>query len=81
MQKDSKTKRGAIISAALIILFASFFICLLAFISIKYSSGIFNWFLYMYIALEAAVIAGVLLALRQRLKEINENKNKEYEKY
>ncbi|MEE0517570.1 MAG: hypothetical protein DBY08_04185 [Clostridiales bacterium] len=81
MRKGSETKRGAIISAAVIILFVSFFICLLAFISIKYSMGIFKWFLYVYIALEAAVIAGVLFSLRQRLKEIKKNKNKEYEQY
>ena len=80
-QKDSKTKMGSVISAALIIAFASVLIGFFAFILINCRYKIVTFLLSMYIIVGIAVIAGVLFSLRQRLKEINRGEEKESQKY
>ncbi len=80
-QKDSKTKMGSVISAALIITFASVLIGFFAFILINCRYKIVTFLLSMYIIVGIAVIAGVLFSLRQRLKEINRGEEKESQKY
>lgn len=80
-QKDSKTKMGSVISAALIITFASVLIGFFAFILINCRYKIATFLLSMYIIVGIAVIAGVLFSLRQRLKEINRGEEKESQKY
>ncbi len=80
-QKDSKTKMGSVISAALIITFASVLIGFFAFILINCRYKIVTFLLSMYIIVVIAVIAGVLFSLRQRLKEINRGEEKESQKY
>lgn len=80
-QKDSKTKMGSVISAALIITFASVLIGFFAFILINCRYKIVTFLLSMYIIVGIAVIAGVLFSLHQRLKEINRGEEKESQKY
>ena len=80
-QKDSKTKMGSVISAALIITFASVLIGFFAFILINCRYKTVTFLLSMYIIVGIAVIAGVLFSLRQRLKEINRGEEKESQKY
>lgn len=81
--RDVKPGRyiGSVISAALIITFASVLIGFFAFILINCRYKIVTFLLSMYIIVVIAVIAGVLFSLRQRLKEINRGEEKESQKY
>ena len=80
-QKDSKTKKGSVISAALIIAFASVLVGLFAFILINCKYKIVTFLLSMYIIVGISVIVGVSFSLHQRLKEINRGEEKESQKY
>jgi len=81
MQKNSDTKAGAIIAAGVIVIFLSlligFFVMLMAI-----AGDIFvGSFLLFYIIFEAAIIVGVLIALKQRLNELNNKELDESKKY
>lgn len=81
MQKNSDTKAGAIIAAGIIVIFLSlligFFVMLMAIAGDVFVGS----FLLFYIVFGAAIIVGVLIALKQRLKELNNKELDESKKY
>lgn len=81
MQKNSDTKAGAIIAAGIIVIFLSlaigFFVMLMIGVGDIFVSGFF----LLYIIVEAAVIIGVLIALKQRLKEFESDEVQQSKKY
>lgn len=81
MQKDSEKRRGSIIAAAVVIIFLSLFIGLFLFLTISARNWIVTFMFTLYIIIEAAVIIGVIIALRQRLNEIKKGEEKDADKY
>lgn len=81
MQKNSDAKRGSVMSAIVIavisLALASIFILLISTIS----SLIIKCFLILYTVVLLAVGAGIFLALRQRLKELNSGEAEKSKKY
>ncbi len=81
MQKNSDRKRGAIISAAVIVVIELLFISI-AFVIASHISGLIaTFFLFLYVAIMLAVITGTLVALARRLKELKNNEAEEAKKY
>jgi hypothetical protein len=81
MKSDFRKKLGATLAAATIVLVASLLIFCLIFLIACKSYGFVNFLLIIYIAIELTVIVGVLIALKQRFKEIDDGEEKEAKKY
>lgn len=81
MQKNSDTRAGAIIAAGVIVIFLflaiGFFVMLMIGVGDIFVSGFF----LLYVIAEAAVIIGVLIALKQRLKEFDSDEVHQSKKY
>ena len=81
MQRNSDTRAGAIIAAGVIVIFLSlaigFFVMLMIGVGDIFVSGFF----LLYVIAEAAVIIGVLIALKQRLKEFDSDEVHQSKKY
>ena len=80
--KEDK-KRGAVISAVIIIVVLAVFVGFILFPLISEMGGVFFavMLLMLYIAGILAVIFGVLAALKQRLEEIEGGEEEEAKKY
>ena len=80
--KEDK-KRGAIISAVIIITMLAVFVGCILFPLISEMGGVFFavMLLMLYIAGILAVIFGVIAALKERLKEIESGEEEEAKKY
>ena len=80
--RDNK-KRGAILSAVVIIAILAFFVGLILFPLISEMGGLFFavMILLVYAGGIVAVILGILAALRQRLREIESGEEEEAKKY
>jgi len=81
MQKNSKRKHGAIMSASLIIIVALLFISIIVLLILGINDVIAIGFLLLYVAVIVAVIICILVALFQRLKEIKSGEAEEAKKY
>lgn len=81
MHKNSDRKRGAILSAVILISVALLFICA-AFSIVPHADDLLAvCFLLLCVAVILAVIAGILIALVQRLKEFKKGEAEEAKKY
>ena len=81
MQKNSDRKRGAILSAVVMITVALLFICA-AFAIVPHADVLLAiCFLLLWVAVILAVIIGILVALAQRLKEFKKGEAEEAKKY
>ena len=81
MQENSKKRSGALLAAVVIITLATLLIgAFVLTIHGREDAGL-NGILGVYIAVLAAVIIGVLAALRQRLQEIKKGEEDEAKKY
>ena len=80
--KEDK-KRGAVISAVIIITLLAVFVGCILFPLISEMGGVFfaAMLLMLYIAGILAVIFGILAALKQRLEEIESGEEEEAKKY
>ena len=80
--KEDK-KRGAVISAVIIITMLAVFVGFILFPLISEMGGVFFavMLLMLYIAGILAVIFGILAALKQRLEEIESGEEEEAKKY
>ena len=81
MRKNTDGKAGALISASVIIILFSLLIGFFILMMIGINDFLLSGFLLVYIIIESAVIIGVILALRQRLKELKINELEEAKKY
>lgn len=83
MRDTTKKKRAPIICAAVIIAFLGIFLATIVFplIGETYGEVIAVGFLVVYGLVIVAIIAGVLAALRQRLKEIEGGEEENAKKY
>lgn len=81
MQGDSKKRRSAITSAIVIIAVAAIALALCLWVAIMAHFWVVSGLIGIYAFLLASVIMGVLISLRQRLREINNGEAKEAEKY
>ena len=80
--KEDK-KRGAVISAVIIIVVLAVFVGFILFPLVSEMGGVFFavMLLMLYIAGILAVIFGILAALKQRLEEIESGEEEEAKKY
>ena len=80
--KEDK-KRGAVISAVIIIVVLAVFVGFILFPLVSEMGGVFFavMLLLLYIAGILAVIFGILAALKQRLEEIESGEEEEAKKY
>ncbi|MGN0978021.1 MAG: hypothetical protein ACI4PH_08205 [Faecousia sp.] len=83
MQNTIKKKRGAVVSAAVIVGLVGLILAavLVPLIREAYGEGIAVGFLVVYGLALVAVIVGVLAALGQRLKEIESGEEEDAKKY
>lgn len=81
MRKNSNGKGGDVISAVLIIIVALLFASVVFTIILGINDLIAIGFLLLYIAVILAVIAGIIVALGQRLKELKKGEAEEAKKY
>lgn len=81
MQNTTKKKRGAVISAIVVIGFLLLYIGSLFFAMLTDMEWGAAAILGLYGLVILAVIGGVLLALRQRLREINKGEEADAEQY
>ena len=81
MREDSKKKIGALLAAVVIITLAALLIGAFALTIHGREDAGLNGILGVYIAVLAAVVIGVLAALRQRLQELKRGKEDEAKKY
>lgn len=83
MRDTTKKKRGPIICAAVVIGILGIYLAFILFpmIGMAYGEVIAIGFLVIYSLAIVAVIAGVLAALRQRLKEIDGGEEEDAKKY
>jgi len=81
MQKNSDTKAGAIIAAGIIVIFLSLAIGLFVMLMIGVGDIFVSGFFLLYIIIEAAIIIGVLIALKERLKEFGSDEVRQSKKY
>lgn len=82
MQKNTK-KLGAVVCAGVILALSAAYLAVILFslLAELRGNGFAAAFLVVYCALLLAIIAGVLLALRQRLKEIKGGEEEDASKY
>lgn len=81
MQNTTKKKRGAVISAAVVIGFLLLYIGSLVFAVVMDMDFGAAAIIGLYGLAILAVIAGILLALRQRLREINKGEEEEAKQF
>lgn len=81
MQRNSDTRAGAIIAAGVIVIFLSLAIGLFVMLMIGVGDIFVSGFFLLYVIAEAAVIIGVLIALKQRLKEFDNDEIHQSKKY
>lgn len=81
MQRNSDTRAGAIIAAGVIVIFLSLAIGLFVMLMIGVGDIFVSGFFLLYVIAEAAVIIGVLIALKQRLKEFDSDEIHQSKKY
>ena len=81
MQRNSDTRAGAIIAAGIIVIFLSLAIGLFVMLMIGVGDIFVSGFFLLYVIAEAAVIIGVLIALKQRLKEFDSDEIHQSKKY
>lgn len=81
MQNTTKKKRGAVISAAVVIGFLLLYIGSLVFAVVMDMDLGAAAIIGLYGLAILAVIAGILLALRQRLREINKGEEEEAKQF
>lgn len=81
MQENSKKKRGALIAAAVIVALAALMIALFILIIKGEEDTGADGILWIYVGALATVAGGVLIALRQRFKEIKKGEEDEAKKY
>jgi hypothetical protein len=81
MKSDVRKKLGATLAATTIVLVASLIIFYFMFLIAGGSYGFVNFLLIIYIVIELTVIVCVLIALKQRFKEIDDGEEKEAKKY
>lgn len=81
MRKNSNGKSGDVISALLIIIVAMLFASVVFTIVLGINDLIATGFLLLYIAVILAVIAGMIVALVQRLRELKAGEAEEAKKY
>lgn len=81
MRENSKKKIGALLAAVVIITLAALLIGAFALTIHGREDAGLNGILGVYIAVLAAVVIGVLAALRQRLQELKRGKEDEAKKY
>ena len=81
MQKNSDTKAGAIVAASIIVILFSLAIGFFIMMMVGIGDILVSGFFLLYIIIEAAVIIGVLIALKQRLKELNGDETEKAKKY
>lgn len=81
MRENSKRKTGALLAAIVIITLAVLLIGAFALTIHGREDAGLNGILGVYIAVLAAVVIGVLVALRQRLHEIKKGEEDEAKKY
>ena len=81
MQRNSDTKAGAIVAASIIVILLSLAIGFFIMMMIGIGDILVSGFFLLYIIIEAAIIIGVLLALKQRLKDLNSTESEEAKKY
>lgn len=81
MQRNSDTRAGAIIAAGVIVIFLSLAIGLFVMLMIGVGDIFVSGFFLLYVIVEAAVIIGVLIALKQRLKEFDSDEIHQSKKY
>lgn len=81
--QNSIKKRGAMISALVVAAFLVVYLAVLLFAVVRDASGeiVGLIILGLYGLIIAAVVAGVMIALRQRLKEIDTGEEDEAKKY
>ena len=82
-RNQNDKKRGAIVSAVIIITMLAVFVGFILFPLISEMGGVFFavMLLMLYIAGILAVIFGILAALKQRLEEIESGEEEEAKKY
>ncbi len=82
MQKNTKLKRGAVLSALAVAAFFLVYFALLAAAVLELPEDTTGLLILLLMgAVFLAIIAGVLLALRQRLKEIDSGEEADAKKY
>ena len=83
MRKGTEKKRGAIICAAVIVGLLAIVLAMfmLPVLGAMYEDAVVAVILIVYGAVIAAVIAGVLCALRERLREIEGGEEEDAKKY
>ena len=81
MQRNSDTRAGAIIAAGIIVIFLSLAIGLFVMLMIGVGDIFVSSFFLLYVLAEAAVIIGVLIALKQRLREFDSDEIRQSKKY
>lgn len=81
MQNTTKKKRGAVISAAVVIGFLLLYIGSLVFAVVMDMEWGAAAIIGLYGLAILAVIGGILLALRQRLREINKGEEEDAKQY